>query len=332
MASILTDEERKLLTRATEDLERKTKQAEQFRRMYDMSKESAKKNIDSEFQVRPEPKIIQGAYDRLGVTLEPRDKGAKGPMAQALKLVGRIATTTDATAEEVELVRHFEAAKEAAAAKLTEIMNKYSAEIEGCGAVPGSKIALKLMSVIGKVHEFTVSVDDNLAEVKAKVNNRTGIPLEGINIFVHPRKVVLDGLQVVFATQIKGATDLIDESAIHIMPKAERHAVWDKINGTGGYGLWGDSDTAASLGLHDGAEGLLWSMPVGPSMKGRSPLCTADELRTQDAIAMAWYKQDVKALQRQLKEQASAERATKTVGAPVSADEAVGAAGCCVLI
>jgi hypothetical protein len=284
----LSDGDLANLTKVAADLESKTKQMGQFQTIFESSRRNheimEKEGLATEGRSGPDNTIIQGPHDRLQRCLadESTQRAIQVSVAppSAWSIDGGL---PDDFTERVQRLREAEAN---ARAKVEEIKTKYMSEVEGCGAAPDREITLKSMSLTGKVTQVRLLPNDSLETVKGKLQDATGIPPDQLSIFVQPRHKDLRSGKLVYAVQIKGCTDLIKH--------ADLVWVWEKINATAGLSLWEPGDTAASFGLHDGAE-CFHILGFG----GRSPLCTPAEQREQEAIAMAWMKRDIAEFKRE---------------------------------
>ena len=338
MATSMSDEVLKL----AEDVEMKTKQCDMFAKMYEMSKETAKRPPPpSGDTVKADPRMVVGPHDRLAEVLDPPTTGefvafhaARRADMERFKAWCTSLPTEGAPEEDVNLARRYELALQAGRAKLTDMRARYPVEIGGLASQPAdADIQLILVTCVGKEESFRIRAADELAAVKAKIQRQSGRPMQEYCVFVHPRR---QDAGVVYATQIYGLTALLDESTPQIMPRDERHRAWDKINGSAGYALWKEADTAASLGLHDGTKGL-----IVEARGGRSPLCSVEEQRKQDALATAYMKADVNARALQTHEDLQGSGVAEGAAGRAVADDAsvpaaadgggAGAEGCCLL-
>ena len=141
-----------------------------------------------------------------------------------------------------------------------------------------SSLTIKLMTLLGNNEDFTISPNADFEAVVDHINSKTGRP-KGFKIFVRH-----SGEGAVEARKIKGMVSVLDETSMIQKPLEERHAIWEDVINANSWQLWEAADTAASLELEDGAQCLM-SPPCSMSDgERRSPLCTSEEEKAQEAI------------------------------------------------
>jgi hypothetical protein len=290
LSPLTTVKDLKNLSIVADELEAKTTQMASFESMYSLS-------VSSDAINRPEPALIQGPHDRLAAALAKEvTRRALEVSAMPMHSWAGLKLPEDDLFEYVRERERLKKAVAAARAKLGEVERDYADEVGGCGTRPTREISLHSMSLTGRVTTIHVLPDDGLDAVKGKLQSAEGIPADQINLFVtSPRKQ--DVSKVVYATQIRGATDLIKHK--------EYVHVWEKLNSTAGLQWWEDGDTAASFALHDGAE-IFHFLTLDP---GRSPLCSPAEQAEQDKLGRQWMKADMKAFRKKVR---SGDRSTSS--------------------
>uniref|UniRef100_A0A7S2NNH1 Ubiquitin-like domain-containing protein n=1 Tax=Haptolina brevifila TaxID=156173 RepID=A0A7S2NNH1_9EUKA len=238
----------------------------------------------------PDGTMIQGPYDRLKRVVSDEDWIKARRMVQAPLSAWKVPppdaiTVSDPLGKEsqitfTELQAQCTSAEDEAAALLTKVKESYVSEVEGAGANPEQEITVYTMSITGKVTPLVVMPHDSLATLKSKFQDKEGIPPDQIVFFAQARDAVDNPNVISNAIHIRGVTELI---------KHGETDTYDSVMLLGALQLWSETDTAASLRLHDGAK----LFHVLQLRGGRSPLCNEQELQEQLAVAAAYVKKDM---------------------------------------